>query len=308
VITLLNLLDRTFTNLNLISWAITVFKAGRDSIKSIESFLLSEEIDENAIENYPDRGKIMIEEADFTYKNLPKVQSAAEDTEISNKSLLSDMEMESIVFNSITLQRINFTANIGELIVIAGETASGKTALLLSLINELAKIRGQVAISSNIRYLPQTPWIVNATIRENITMFREYSKERFQRSIELCSLITDLQYLPDGADTLIGNRGINLSGGQKQRVSIARALYNSGDIYLMDDCFSSLDAHISNQIFQNVILNELKGKTILLVSNTEQFLKHAHKSIIILSLCIEKWRGRRRRCIFQFNQIQRRIV
>ena len=233
----------------------------------------------------------MIEDADFMNKIMPKPQNSNDnhiDVDTLTKSLHSDIEMETIASsNSATLQNINLEANFGELIILAGETASGKTTLLLAIMNELAKIRGQINTSNNIRYLPQTPWIVNATIKSNITMFSQYSEERFQRSVELCELTKDLQFLAEGADTLIGNRGINLSGGQKQRVSIARALYNSGDIYLMDDCFSSLDAHISNQIFQNVILNELKGKTILLVSNTEHFLKHAHKSNIIISLCMK---------------------
>jgi ABC-type multidrug transport system fused ATPase/permease subunit len=311
VITLLNLLDGAFSNLDIGSWTVTIFNTARDSIKTIEAFLKSEEIDENAIEYNDEKGKVMIEDADFSYKIIQKPQKGTDiDIETTNKSLHSEIEMDSIISsNSITLQKINITANIGELIIIAGETASGKTALLLSIMNELAKIRGNISTSNSIRYLPQIPWIVNATIRNNIIMFSKYSEEKFQRSIELCDLIKDIQFLTDGADTLIGNRGINLSGGQKQRVSIARALYNSGDIYLMDDCFSSLDAHISNQIFQNVILDELKGKTILLVSNTEQFLKHAHKSIIInISLCYEKWCDIRGRSLFEFNHCKRRIV
>jgi ABC-type multidrug transport system fused ATPase/permease subunit len=291
VITLHNLLSSLFANFDMASWTVTIFMTAKESAKAIEAFLQSEEINENAIGYCENKGQIIIEDADFTYKILQNQKSYSDvEDEACNKSSISDLEMNTIDSqNSITLQKVNMTVNIGELIVIAGETASGKTALLLSVINELAKTRGQISTSNNIRYLPQTPWVINDTIRNNITMFSYYSEKKFQRSIELCELAKDLQALSDGADTLVGNRGINLSGGQKQRVSIARAIYNSGDIYLMDDCFSSLDAHISHQIFQNVILTELSSKTILLVSNTEQFLKYAHKSNIIFSLCIEKW-------------------
>ena len=67
-------------------------------------------------------------------------------------------------------------------------------------------------------------------------------KQRYEETLRWCSLVYDLENLPFGDLTQIGERGVNLSGGQKQRVQLARALYNDADIYLLDDPFSSVDA------------------------------------------------------------------
>ena len=156
--------------------------------------------------------------------------------------------------------------------------------MLLSFMNELNKSTGTAIVSKNIRYIPQVPWVINDTIRNNITLFKEYSETNLLKAINLCELSKDIEFLKDGINTLIGSRGINLSGGQKQRVSLARSLYDEGDIYLIDDCFSSLDAQMSNQIFNHVLVEHLKSKTRILVTNTSHFLKEVDKSIFIISI------------------------
>ena len=73
--------------------------------------------------------------------------------------------------------------------------------------------------------------------------------ERYQETLEKCSLVKDLELLPYGDLTEIGERGVNLSGGQKQRIQLARALYQDADIYLLDDPFSAVDAHTATSLF-----------------------------------------------------------
>ena len=91
----------------------------------------------------------------------------------------------------------------------------------------------------------------------------------------------DLQILPAGDQTEIGEKGINLSGGQKARVSLARAVYQDRDIYLMDDPISALDANVRKKVFTNVILGYLKDKTRILVTHAIDFI-HLCDSIIIM--------------------------
>ena len=96
--------------------------------------------------------------------------------------------------------------------------------------------------------------------------------KRYHQTLEACALVDDLNILPAGDQTEIGENGINLSGGQKQRVSLARAVYHGADIALLDDPLSAVDAHVGEHIFKNVIgpHGALKGSTRILVSKAFQ--------------------------------------
>jgi ABC-type multidrug transport system fused ATPase/permease subunit len=98
----------------------------------------------------------------------------------------------------------------------------------------------------------------------------------------MCELERDLEILPNGDLTEIGEKGINLSGGQKARISLARAVYAKKDIYLLDDPISALDAAVRKKIFQNVILGELQNKTRILVTHAIDFI-HLSDRIVLLN-------------------------
>jgi ATP-binding cassette subfamily C (CFTR/MRP) protein 2 len=114
-------------------------------------------------------------------------------------------------------------------------------------------LKSQIEVYGKISYVSQTAWIQSGTIQENILFGSAMDNERYRETLERCSLVTDLELLPYGDLTEIGERGVNLSGGQKQRVQLARALYQDADIFLLDDPFSALDAQTATSIF-NVIL------------------------------------------------------
>ena len=97
--------------------------------------------------------------------------------------------------------------------------------------------------------MSQAAWIQTGTIRDNILFGSAMDERRFQETIERCSLVKDLEQLPFGDLTEIGERGVNLSGGQKQRIQLARALYQDADIYLLDDPFSAVDAQTATSLF-----------------------------------------------------------
>ena len=102
-------------------------------------------------------------------------------------------------------------------------------------------------------YVPQQAWIQNTTVKENIHFGKEQNLELYENVLDYCALGPDLRILPGGDRTEIGEKGINLSGGQKQRVSLARAVYQNTDVYLMDDPLSAVDSHVGKHIFDNVI-------------------------------------------------------
>ena len=110
----------------------------------------------------------------------------------------------------------------------------------------------KIIIDGELSLIEQKPFILNDTIRENILFGEELDKNRYNLVIESSQLGRDLEILPGGDLTEIGERGINLSGGQKARISIARAVYANKEIVLMDDPLSALDAHVKKMVFDKV--------------------------------------------------------
>lgn len=116
-------------------------------------------------------------------------------------------------------------------------------------------------------------------------MGKPYDQQFYDKIVSLCELTEDLANLPAEDLTEIGSKGVNLSGGQKQRISIARAVYSNADIYIIDDCLSALDAHVGRNIFNNVLVGELKNKTRILATHATYFLKqqqHSNKYIYMM--------------------------
>ncbi|KAF0977347.1 hypothetical protein FDP41_003339 [Naegleria fowleri] len=179
------------------------------------------------------------------------------------------------------LNDINITVKRGDLVVIVGLVGSGKSSLLSALIGEMYKESGNLQVSGQVAYVPQQAWIRNATVRDNILFGKPFNPERYQQTIEACSLEHDLEVLTAGDLTEIGEKGINISGGQKQRVNLARAVYADADVYLFDDVLSALDQHVGRSVFQNCICGLLKNKTRVLVTHQWQYLKDADHIIII---------------------------
>lgn len=169
----------------------------------------------------------------------------------------------------------------GELCVVVGRVASGKTALCCTLLNENVLIEGEIKIRGSIAYATQSAWILNKTIMENILFGSPYDRERYDAVIQACQLTHDLSILSDGDQTEIGERGINLSGGQKQRISVARAAYSKADIIILDDPLSALDPAVGQKLFEECILGLMKDKTRIFVTNYINHLEYCDKVVSI---------------------------
>ncbi|KAG2075302.1 ABC protein, partial [Suillus decipiens] len=172
------------------------------------------------------------------------------------------------------VKNVTMTIPRGQLVAVVGPVGSGKSSLLQGLIGEMRKVSGHVSFGGRVGYCPQIAWIQNATLRDNITFGQPFEEDRYWRVIETTCLLPDLQLLPDGDLTEIGERGINLSGGQKQRVNIARALYLDPEIVIFDDPLSAVDAHVGKSLFQDAIVGALRnrGITVILVTHAIHFL------------------------------------
>ena len=170
----------------------------------------------------------------------------------------------------------------GEACIIIGETGSGKSCLIKSLIDRLIILNHkEFNIDGKISYASQTPFIVNASLKDNILFYSEYNEERYNQVIKFCELEKDIETFPAGDMTEIGTNGANLSGGQKSRINLARCIYKEADIYLFDDPISSVDAIVFNKILNNLIKNFLKNKTLIFASNDIKYMNYFDKVIFI---------------------------
>ncbi|KAM0334168.1 hypothetical protein ACHAQA_001188 [Verticillium albo-atrum] len=168
------------------------------------------------------------------------------------------------------LRDIDYTAYKGELSCVVGRVGAGKSSFLQSILGDLWKIKGQVEVHGTIAYVAQAPWILNATVKENIIFGYRYDSAFYEKTVKACALVDDFAQLPDGDETVVGERGISLSGGQKARVALARAVYARADIYLLDDVLSAVDSHVGKHITENVLgpRGLLNTKTRILATNS----------------------------------------
>ncbi|CAN6360624.1 unnamed protein product [Urochloa humidicola] len=171
-----------------------------------------------------------------------------------------------------TLKNINLVVRTGEKVAVCGEVGSGKSTLLAAVLGEVLKTEGKMQVCGKVAYVSQNAWIQTGTVQDNILFGSSMDKQRYQETLLKCSLVKDLELLPYGDHTQIGERGVNLSGGQKQRVQLARALYQNADIYLLDDPFSAVDAHTATSLFNEYVMGALSDKTVLLVTHQVDFL------------------------------------
>uniref|UniRef100_A0AAQ4QHA0 ATP-binding cassette, sub-family C (CFTR/MRP), member 8 n=1 Tax=Gasterosteus aculeatus aculeatus TaxID=481459 RepID=A0AAQ4QHA0_GASAC len=179
-----------------------------------------------------------------------------------------------------TLSNVDIKIPFGKLTMIVGQVGCGKSSLLLAALGEMQRVSGVVAWNRKrgaVGYASQKPWLLNATLVENITFEMPMIQPRYDAVIEACSLQPDIDILPQGDQTEIGERGIILSGGQKQRISVARALYQQTNVVFLDDPFSALDIHLSDHLMQDGILKLLREekRTVVLVTHKLQYLPQA---------------------------------
>jgi len=170
------------------------------------------------------------------------------------------------------LQSINFNFKPGSLTAVVGGVGSGKSSLLGAIIGEMELFKGSVRLGKGsvsnqnrklIAYCPQNPFIINNTLRQNVLFDQgrdkvsgsaeSYDKEFYNKVIEASCMSEDLDILPAGDLTEIGERGINLSGGQKSRVALARCMFSKAKIWLMDDPLSAVDAHVGQKLIQSIV-------------------------------------------------------
>ncbi|PVH86961.1 putative ABC multidrug transporter [Cadophora sp. DSE1049] len=186
------------------------------------------------------------------------------------------------------LKTINMRLLKSSITFVIGPNASGKSTLCRALLGEVPFARGCVILgSAKLGYCDQSPFLFNTSIKENIIGYSSFGTARYTEVIEATMLAEDLESLPLGDKTIVGNKGISLSGGQRQRISLARALYHDAEILILDDIFSGLDGSTQEKVCRSVFgpggLLRRRGKTALLCTHATQFMSSADYIVALSS-------------------------
>ena len=287
--------------LNLLPLVIGQVVDAWSSIGRIQDFLIAEEQNDDFIWDMEGKRAVSLEHADFTWERTvtqdPEKKASqkaskkqimdVKDAEKAAARGTSDADLKGGEDSSSTLTQVepfklhDLELSVGrnELIAVIGGVGSGKSSLLAALAGDMRRTSGSVVMGATRAFCPQYAWIQNTSVRENILFGKPYERKWYDAVIDACALRPDLEMLPNGDMTEIGERGITVSGGQKQRLNIARAIYFNSEIVLMDDPLSAVDAHVGRHIFDNAICGLLKGKCRILATHQLHVLSRCDRIV-----------------------------
>ncbi|OOQ89136.1 ABC transporter family protein [Penicillium brasilianum] len=260
------------------------------ALNRIQEFLLAEEQKEDIEKDETMSNAIEIENASFTWERLPTDEKeGGKDQKKPAKhpkstTLTSPDEKENedtVPLEPFKLKNVTLEVGRNELLAVIGTVGCGKSSLLSALAGDMRVTDGKVRMSTTRSFCPQYAWIQNATVRNNILFGKEYDESWYEQVIDACALAPDLEILPNGDSTEIGERGITVSGGQKQRLNIARAIYFNAELVLMDDPLSAVDAHVGRHIMDKAICGLLKDRCRILATHQLHVLSRCDRIVVM---------------------------
>lgn len=257
-----------------IGWLTNLFQRGMASLDRINK-LIDSKLDVNSPENPADistiRGDIVFHEVSFIYgKSKPNQKTDKKTAQKTNQEPGKPA-------NNITLANINFQIHKGDRIGITGHPGSGKTTLVQLIPRLYNSTQGKISIDGidiknidldflrhNIALMPQEAFLFSGTIKENILMGKKCDQTRLEQIISVCCLKSTLEQMPNGLDTLVGERGVTLSGGQKQRIALARTLITPKPIIILDDPISQMDTGTASKVILRLNQMNLDASLIII--------------------------------------------
>ncbi|OCF40975.1 ATP-binding cassette transporter [Kwoniella heveanensis CBS 569] len=190
---------------------------------------------------------------------------------------------------------------VGGLSIIAGSVGSGKSTLVLGLLGEALLLQGKVfmpddhanrdvcpidpstGLADTVAYCSQTPWLIGASIKENIVFGSEWDVKRYNAVVDACALRRDFEIFELGDETEVGEKGTTCSGGQKARIALARAIYSPAKTIILDDVLSAVDAQTARHLYDNVLQGSLtQGRTVIMVTHQVNLVAPAAKLVVML--------------------------
>jgi len=230
---------------------------------------------------------------DIVYSDLSYIpQTEGKDfIDFKNKIELTNVSFE-YNKNKKVLENINIIINKGDKVAFVGESGSGKSTLVDLIIGLYKPLSGEIVIDdkklttdnvksyrSKVGYIPQSIYLFDGTVGENVAFGYEYNKEKIIEVLKKAN-IYDFLYSKEGIDTLVGDGGIQLSGGQKQRIGIARALYSDPEILVLDEATSALDNETEAKIMDE-IYETSQDKTLLIIAHRLSTIERCDRKIML---------------------------
>lgn len=246
--------------------------------------------------NIMQRGNASLDRVNETMNTKPDVVEPNETVRVAKPESIQFKQV-SFRYPSSTvdnLQDVSFTLERGQTLGIVGRTGSGKTTLVKQLLREYPMGRGEITISgvsidqidfdqlkSWYGYVPQEQFLFSRSLKTNILFGRqEASEQELDDALDTSAIKKDLAFLPQGLETLVGEKGVALSGGQKQRASIARSLIVDPEVLMLDDALSAVDARTEAEIIAN-IRRTREGKTTLITTHRLSAVQHADWILVL---------------------------
>ncbi|MGG3560233.1 ABC transporter transmembrane domain-containing protein [Neobacillus rhizosphaerae] len=246
--------------------------------------------------NVMQRGNASLDRVNETLSYKEDVENPVQAVEVSIPSRIDYKEVTFRYPSSKEDNLINVNVQMfqGQTLGIVGKTGSGKTTFIKQLLRQYPLGTGELSISdvsleqqtlNQIRqwigYVPQDHVLFSKSVKENILFGRrEASEQDLETAIDLAAFRKDLDMLPEGLNTLVGEKGVALSGGQKQRISIARALIRNPEILILDDSLSAVDAKTEKRIIEN-IRKVRKEKTTIITTHRMSAVQHADHILVL---------------------------
>ena len=230
---------------------------------------------------------------DIVYSDLSYIpQTEGKDfIDFKNKIELTNVSFE-YNKNKKVLENINIIINKGDKVAFVGESGSGKSTLVDLIIGLYKPLSGEIVIDdkkltsdnvksyrSKVGYIPQSIYLFDGTVGENVAFGYEYDKEKITEVLKKAN-IYDFLSSKEGIDTLVGDGGIQLSGGQKQRIGIARALYSDPEILVLDEATSALDNETEAKIMDE-IYETSQDKTLLIIAHRLSTIERCDRKIML---------------------------
>jgi ATP-binding cassette subfamily B protein len=246
--------------------------------------------------NIMQRGNASLDRVNETLSFQETVENPTQPIKVENPERI---DFEKVTFRYPSSKEDNLT-NIsvqlqkGQTLGIVGKTGSGKTTFIKQLLRQYPLGTGELSISGVplkeqtlyqvrkwIGYVPQDHVLFSKSVKENILFGNsQATEEELEKAIDLSALRKDLEMLPEGLETLVGEKGVALSGGQKQRISIARALIRNPEILILDDSLSAVDAKTEKKIIENI--REIrKDKTTIITTHRMSAVQHADQILVL---------------------------
>ncbi len=196
--------------------------------------------------------------------------------------------------NEETLSDIHFSLEKGQTLGLVGQTGSGKTTLIKLLLREFDVDKGVVKLNGHdikdyklsdlrslIGYVPQDQFLFATSILENIRFGNpDLTLSQVEKAAKLSQVYDDIMDMPDGFDTIIGEKGVSLSGGQKQRIAMSRAMILDPEILILDDSLSAVDAKTEHAIIEN-LKDERQNQTTIITAHRLSAVVHADLILVL---------------------------